>query len=215
MDWNKVKNVFITHCHTDHITGMLWVIRKVATMIKAGKYQGNLTIYGHDEVIHAIEEMCKVTLLKKQMNDQICFQIVENGENVMIGNYPVTFFDIHSTKAKQFGFCTQLQNNKKLCCIGDEPYHAECEKYVKKSDWLLCEAFCLYQEREIYKPYQKHHSTVKEAGEIAEQLEVKNLVLWHTEDDHVDKKMLYQKEAEEYFSGNIYVPNDFDKIELI
>ena len=36
-------------------------------------------------------------------------------------------------------------------------------KYVKGSDWLLHEAFCLFGEADTFKPYEKHHSTVKEA----------------------------------------------------
>ena len=40
------------------------------------------------------------------------------------------------------------------------------EQYVRGSDWLLHEAFCLYAERDIWKPYEKHHSTVKDACEL-------------------------------------------------
>lgn len=43
---------------------------------------------------------------------------------------------------------------------------------------------------------------------------IKNLIIYHTEDSHEDKKELYTKEAKEYFSGNVIVPNDLDVIEL-
>ena len=61
---------------------------------------------------------------------------------------------------------------------------------MKDSDWLLHEAFCVYGERDIFKPYEKHHSTVKDACELAEHLKIPNLVLWHTE----DKNMLHRQE---------------------
>ena len=83
------------------------------------------------------------------------------------------------------------------------------------SDWLLSEAFCLYGDRERFKPYEKHHSTVKEACELAAQLEVPHLVLWHTEDRHyAERKALYTAEAREYYKGDLYVPDDLDVIEL-
>ena len=49
-------------------------------------------------------------------------------------------------------------------------------------DWLLHEAFCLESEADIFHPYEKHHSTVADASKLAEELHVKNLLLYHTED---------------------------------
>ena len=86
-----------------------------------------------------------------------------------------TFFDIQSSKAKQYGFCMDLGDGKKLTCCGDEPYEDCEESYARNSDWLLHEAFCLYSERELFDPYEKHHSTVKDACELAEKLNIKNL----------------------------------------
>lgn len=63
---------------------------------------------------------------------------------------PVTFFDIGSTKAKQFGFTMRLKNGKKFTCLGDEPYNPVNYEYVKGSDWLLHEAFCLLAEAETF-----------------------------------------------------------------
>ena len=44
---------------------------------------------------------------------------------------------------------------------------------------------------------------------------MKNLVLYHTEDTRLaERKALYTKEAAEYFSGNVYVPDDLEEIDL-
>lgn len=61
----------------------------------------------------------------------------------------------------------QLKSGKKFTCVGDEPYNEVNYKYVKDSDWLLHEAFCLFGEADKFKPYEKHHSTVKEACQLA------------------------------------------------
>ena len=48
-----------------------------------------------------------------------------------------------------------------------------------------------------------------------ERLNIKNLVVWHTKDNNIEKrKELYTKEAKEYFTGNIYVPDDLEIINL-
>jgi len=88
-------------------------------------------------------------------------------------------------------------------------------EFVKDSDWLLHEAFCLYSEADKFKPYEKHHSTVREACQLAEELGVPNLLLYHTEETHLSgRKALYTAEGKEYYHGNLYVPDDLEIFEL-
>ena len=69
----------------------------------------------------------------------------------------------------------------------------------------------MYGQREKYQPYDKHHVTVKEACEIGEELKVKNLVLYHTEEDTLEqRKELYTAEGKEHYSGNLFVPDDLE-----
>lgn len=100
--------------------------------------------------------------------------------------------------------------------LQDDEYYRESEHpYAFRADWLLHEAFCLYRDREIFKPYEKFHATVKEACENGTMLEVKNLILYHTEDKNLDsRKKLYTEEGKAYYSGQLYVPDDLDVIEL-
>lgn len=87
--------------------------------------------------------------------------------------------------------------------------------YVMGADWLLCEAFCLYDDRERFKPYEKHHSTAFDAGRLASKLDVKNLLLYHTEDKTLaTRKERYTAEAQQEFTGCVYVPDDLEKIIL-
>ena len=51
--------------------------------------------------------------------------------------------------------------------------------------------------------------------ELAERIGVRNLILYHTEDETVrDRKRLYMEEGQKYFSGKLYVPDDLERIEL-
>lgn len=214
----KIHHIFVTHEHNDHILGMVWMIRMIATSILKGNYRGNLNVYCHEGLVDTIKTLCTLTILKKfcRLFDERIFLIpVSDGENKKILDYDVTFFDILSTKAKQFGFTTVLKNGKKLTCVGDEPYNAGCASYVEGSDWLLHEAFCLYSDRERFKPYEKHHSTVKDACQLAQSLQIPNLVLWHTEDQNVkNRKAHYTAEGRKYYSGNLYVPDDQERLAL-
>jgi len=217
-DWMDMREIFITHRHSDHLFGILWMVRMICQAMKNGTYEGDANIYGHDKVISIIRNVSMELLSKKEsifLDNRLHLIPVCDGEMCKINERNVTFFDIRSTKAKQFGFCIELDCGEKLTCCGDEPCSPCCEKYAKDSKWLLHEAYCLYSEAARFSPYEKHHSTVKDACERAERLGVKNLLLYHTEDKNIlNRKKLYKEEGRKYYSGNLYVPDDLETIEL-
>lgn len=216
--FEQIHHIFVTHVHTDHIMGVIWMIRKISPMMYRGKYKGTLTIYCHDEVEHAIKEMCRLMIpakICKALDETILFKVVTDGETVKIEDMDVTFFDLGSDKTKQYGLCAVMPDGKKVVCHGDEPYCDRNEKYVRGCDWFMCEAFCLYKDREQFRPYEKHHSTAIDAGRIAQELEVKNLLLYHTEDTHLStRRLTYTAEAAQHFTGNISVPDDIETVTL-
>jgi len=216
--YTKIHHLFVSHGHTDHVLGVVWVIRKIGSLIQQDKYEGTLHIYCHDQLVSTLQTIVSLTLGKKinqLIGSRIRFNTAADGEKRKIMTYDVTFFDIHSTKLKQFGFTAKLTNGSTITFTGDEPYNPLCQKYVINSDWLLSEAFCLYGERDVFNPYEKHHCTVKEACENATMLNIKNLVLWHTEDENIERrKELYSAEGKKYYQGNLFVPNDLDIIAL-
>lgn len=214
IDWKNIKTIFVTHKHIDHITGIIWMIRMICQYMKQGEYEGEATIYAHDEVIALLQELSEKLLQKKEtdfIGRRLHLVPVADGESKEILNRKVIFFDIHSTKAKQFGFCMDLGAGKKLTCCGDEPYNSCEKKYAEHSTWLLHEAFCLSSQAGIFHPYEKHHSTVKDACELAEELKVENLLLYHTEDQNIERrKELYEDEGKKYFHGKLWVPEDLE-----
>ena len=215
IELEDIHNIFVTHEHIDHVLGVIWLIRMIGQRMNQGKYEGDLRIYCHQELAEKIQTIASLTIQKKvckHMGERIQFVKVESGEQREIMGCTVTFFDIASTKAKQFGFTMKLKNGGKFTCVGDEPYNEANYEYVKGSSWLLHEAFCLYAEADKFKPYEKHHSTVKEACQLAEELGVPNLLLYHTEETHLkERKELYTAEGQEYYHGNLYVPDDMEE----
>lgn len=213
-----IHHIFISHEHTDHVLGVVWMIRMIGTAMNKGEYDGELRIYCHEELVDTVETISRLTVAKKFfrfVGNRILLVPVKDKEVVHIMNYDVQFFDICSEKTKQYGFTTQLVNGKKFTFIGDE-YYRECEyPYAKDADWFLHEAFCLYRDRDIFKPYEKYHATVKEACENATKLGVKNLILYHTEDTNLtERKANYSQEGREYFKGPLFVPDDLEVVEL-
>ena len=225
---SDIHHLFVTHAHTDHVLGVIWVIRMVA---QCKGYEGLLHVYGNDKVMKVIKTIIDMILAKKQLAkvaERVVFHQLEDGECFEVGDMKVECFDIQSTKEKQFGFRAELpgtsednaseDNHAKhlvLACLGDEPYNELNRRYIEGADWMMCEAFCLYADRDTFKPYEKCHSTALDAGKLAEELGVKNLILYHTEEKTLDnRRENYTREAAENFKGRIFVPDDLEVILL-
>lgn len=213
-----IHDIFITHEHIDHLLGLMWLIRMMGQQINQGAYEGKVRIYCHSDLVRTIITIAELTIQKKvlrHIGKSILLIPLEDGDTKKILDCQVTFFDIGSTKTRQFGFTLQTAEGQKLSCCGDEPYNPCQEQYVRGSDWLMHEAFCLYSQVEEFRPYEKHHSTVKEACIVAEKLTIQNLILYHTEDKNLhNRKNLYTEEGRRYYKGNLYVPDDKEVINL-
>ena len=218
INWKDIKDIFVTHRHMDHILGIIWMLRMICQAMKQKEYEGSVRIYGHDEVIHILKKTADMLLTKKEtcfIGKNVKLIEVKDGEEKEIIDHKVCFFDIHSSKAKQFGFRIMLDDGNWLTCCGDEPCNETVEKYAANSKWLLHEAFCLDGDAERFRPYEKHHSTVKDACEKAEEVSVRNLLLYHTEDtDILRRKERYKEEGKKYFSGRLFIPDDLETIDL-
>lgn len=230
---SAIHHLFVTHAHTDHVLGVIWVIRMVA---QCKGYEGLLHVYGNDKVMKVIKTIIDMILAKKQLAkvaERVVFHQLEDGECVEVGDMKLECFDIQSTKEKQFGFRAELPGISEnhaasdnafsdasgkplvLACLGDEPYNVQNRRYIEGADWMMCEAFCLYADRDTFKPYEKCHSTALDAGKLAEELGVKNLILYHTEEKTLaTRKENYTREAAKNFKGRIFVPDDLEVIEL-
>ena len=148
--FEQIHHLFVTHCHTDHILGVIWLIRKISPLLHRGFYHGTFTIYCHNEVKDALLTMCRIVLpakIFKAVGEDIIIKEVTDGQQCQVDDMQVTFFDIGSTKMKQFGCDALLPSGKHVVCLGDEPYNARNARYARGADWLLCEAFCLYKDQ--------------------------------------------------------------------
>lgn len=218
VDVNTIDHIFLSHLHTDHILGAIWLARVAGQNLGRASRTTPLTFYGHESVLQGFRTMCEVILqtgLLHYFDKEIRFQAVEDKETLHILGREVNFFDTGAKKRLQFGYRVRLRDGSHLTFCGDEPLREEGRPYAQKADHLIHEAMCLTDQESLYHPHRISHSTVRDAAETAEELGVKHLILFHTEDDQVDtRKALYEADAKNYFSGRVSVPNDLESIIL-
>lgn len=217
IELKEMKHIFISHSHTDHILGLIWMFKKLGRASINGEIKEKINIYCNDVVYKAIIEVSKHILSQKAVKALLSivdFHILNSEDEIEINGINYTFFDINAKGTKQFGFeC--IINKKRLMFLGDETLKPSLYERVRGADYVMHEAFCLDSEENIFRAYEKNHSTVKTASELMNSLNVKNLILYHTEESHgTERKKRYIQEAEESFKGNVYVPDDLEIIEM-
>ena len=230
---NQITMLGTGNATVSQIYNTCFLLKTSSTLMLVDAGGGNGILAQLKKVIKTIIDMI---LAKKQLAkvaERVVFHQLEDGECFEVGDMKLECFDIQSTKEKQFGFRAELpavsednaasdnaseDNHAKplvLACLGDEPYNEQNRRYIEGADWMMCEAFCLYADRDTFKPYEKCHSTALDAGKLAEELGVKNLILYHTEEKTLaTRKENYTREAAENFKGRIFVPDDLEVIEL-
>ena len=218
ISYNQVHHIFLSHCHTDHVMGAVWMIRMIGQSMQKGDYEGSLHLYCHKSIADGLLQMCRFMLSPRLLplfGERILFHCLADGLAFEIGGRKTTFFDTRSHKAVQYGVKVELLNGKTITYLGDEPYNPDCAQYAEGVDYLMHEAMCPEAEEAVYHPHKIAHSTVKDAAEQAAQLGVPNLILHHTEDNTLStRKERYTAEAKQYYGGSVYVPDDLEIIYL-
>lgn len=217
IDYKEIKNIFISHSHTDHILGIFWLFKKISRDVMHGNITEKINLYCNDVVYEAIKGVAKYILpdkLMKAIYSIVDFHVLNDSDQYNINGVNYTFFDIQAKGTKQYGFECIL-NDKRFAFLGDETLNPNLYDRFRDYDYVMHEAFCLDSEEHIFHAYEKNHSTTKSVSEVMNKLNVKNLILYHTEESHKDKrKELYTKEAQEFFNGRVIVPDDLEIIEI-
>ena len=55
ISWKDISTIFVTHKHIDHLLGIIWMLRMYCQGMARGQFDGEVVIYGHDEVISLLE----------------------------------------------------------------------------------------------------------------------------------------------------------------
>lgn len=209
MKVEDIDNIFISHAHMDHIFGLIWIIRFLCPKYYNGTISKKINIYGNEDVIKKIHILIKLFIPRDFNNvikEKLIFIKLKDNQNFEISNAKITAFEIKSRNIEEFGLKIEY-NNKSIIYLGDERYDNINEKYIIDCDYVFMDA------RDINNEPNSAHSTVEYSAKIAQNYHIKNLILSHCNDNDLkNRKKTFKSEASKYYSGNVFVPNDLEKI---
>ena len=79
--WETVKHLIVTHEHCDHLLGVVWVIRKIGTLMLQNAYPGQFTIWCHARLETIIGTLARLTLQEK------IWRLIGDRKNTWLGDY--------------------------------------------------------------------------------------------------------------------------------
>lgn len=217
----SIKQLWFTHLHSDHTFGYGQFL-----VGGWGRGRSELTIIGpkgtkefHEKILDLYKEdidyRCSLGRSEAGIRDVRIIEIeqagpVENPLSLKLVVEPM----IHNVST--YGYRVEI-DDQVIVFSGDTAPHDGIIKLAEGADLLVIDAcltvgkFSPALER-IWDELQKEHCSTKQVGEIATKANVKKVVLTHFLPE-ADPEKAYHETAE-YFTGEIVVPEDLDKIEI-
>ena len=201
--WPNVKAVLITHMHSDHIADLpdahlqSWVQGRNSPLMVYGPEGINLVTQGFELAYsadyqyrneHHGDDMLPMTIAGFNPIQIMDNQLIPNGTP---GLEILPFVVDHHPVNSAFGFKISYKG-RTVVISGDTIHDGSVQKYSKDVDLLVHSAISidlvermreiapLPQLNKILFDIQDYHTTIKEAGEISRDANVKHLLIYHS-----------------------------------
>ncbi len=93
----EIKNIFISHSHTDHILGLIWMFKEIGVVAMHEEIKEKINIYCNDVVYEAIKGIASYTLshrLIKIIYSVTNFVVLNDCDKYTVNGIDYEFFDI-------------------------------------------------------------------------------------------------------------------------
>lgn len=176
-DLLSIRNIFITHYHSDHISGLVSLIETMGIL----KRTTELGILGPRGIKKYFDTIQKITHVAEHRKFKITLTELQAHEKLTIDGLNASAFPLqHSIDC--FGYRIEAINEKRERIVvsysGDTEPCSESLKLSKDADFLIHEATFL-AKGVAYARLSKH-STALEAAKTAKRANAKRLILTHT-----------------------------------
>ncbi len=183
---DELDAVVITHYHADHVADLGCLQYAIRVSQSMGEQSGPLPIYGHDE-----DDGCEALTYRTHT----VFRPYTEGQSITIGSLSFDFFKAYHTEPS---FAIRVSAGKSVAVFsGDTAYHPKVVEAARQADLFYCESSLFNSFRGMV----EGHLTAGEAGRIAKEAGVKELVLTHL--PHYGNHLDLVKESAEEFKGPV------------
>jgi ribonuclease Z len=196
---DSLKLVFLTHLHSDHVSGILGLIW--AMWLRESRKEP-LTIIGPEKTEDTVVSLLKI--LNTPL-DSVTFllKFKELTPGSSYGKMVTTTQSIHNPMTLAYRF---ERDGASFCYTGDTAPSKSVSKLAKGCKLLIHDS--AFPEEMADKAKKSNHSTSVGAATIAKEAGVKTLVLFHWSSVNEGKEDLLVTQAKNVFTGNVILARD-------
>lgn len=209
LDSDKIKQVFITHTHSDHSTGIFMLVQ----MMHLLRRRESLEIYLPEESIFWFENIFDALyLFPDNLNFRfelkpITQDFVFRDENLVLKPYPnqhllsnKEFISEQGLPNKMESYCFLIEiNNNKIVYSGDIARLEDIEGLIEGVDYLLCEST---------------HIDLEELFALISARKVRSTILTHIYEEVEKKKEFLLERAGKLVCRNLQFASDGLKVDI-
>ena len=222
LDPEKIKAIFITHNHSDHVADFGTLLLRTWQSGHKGKIQ----CYGPTplrSIIDSYKEYMKWDIeLRIREENRPHFETIFNVNEIEKDSHIYKDKNIsvecitvpHAAAKPSFAYKFKLEN-KFVVFSGDTSKSEKLIKFALNSEYLIEKT---YPGNEAFKKHIINgHTSIEEVGYVAKKSNVKNLILNHlvpTGSPEYDLNEIWKQGVSDFFDGNIIVGEDLLEINI-
>jgi len=210
LDPRKIKAIFITHTHPDHVYGLPAVVHNL--MLD----NINIALYGSRESVEFCSNLLDLFQLQRdKIRCRIDFKEIEPGNMVSLSpEMNCTGYEVpHKTSSLAYHFSFPKEN-KEVLYSGDTPPFPELFKLSAGFDTVIHDCSVPSRFAELYPFLPDMHTDSLTLGKLAQKAGIKRLVPVHFfgEVDYSISEI--EAEIRQNFSGELFIPSDLSHINI-
>ncbi len=193
-----LKSLFITHTHTDHVYGIPALIH---SLCPAGKFPA---IYAPEKAAAKIRALLGVFSLEKKT------AVTECSEKI-----PFCRTNLFKTRHNMESSGLIINDGKKkIIYTSDTGPMRGCDDIFRQADCLIHDCSAPERFKEDFPCLDETHTSAETLGKIADKAEVKMLVPVHFSGELDFRTEEIEESIKKYYSGNLFIPRDYDTLEI-
>ncbi|WXG43615.1 MAG: ribonuclease Z [Promethearchaeati archaeon SRVP18_Atabeyarchaeia-1] len=202
---DSLKIVFLTHLHSDHVSGLLGLIW--AMWLRESRKEP-LSIIGPEKTEETVMSLLRI--LNTPL-DSLTFPLKfrELAPGAKYDNMVSTTKSIHNPTTLAYRF---ERDGASFCYTGDTAPSKDVSKLAKGCKLLIHDS--AFPEEMVEKAKSSNHSTSVGAATVAKEAGVKTLVLFHWSSVNEGKEQLLVAQAKRVYTGNVILARDGLEISL-